>query len=123
MIENDITYKIIGCVYKVYNALGPGLLESVYEEALIYEMSKQGLKVDPQREVPIIYEGQQLGHNLRLDLIVDESIIIELKSVEELKKIYFKQLQTYLKLSGKKVGLLINFNTDDIRKSIHRVIM
>ena len=66
---------------------------------------------------------EQLGHNLRLDLIVDESVIIELKSVEELKKVYFKQLQTYLKLSGKKVGLLINFNTDDIKKSIHRVIM
>ena len=123
MTENDITYKIIGCVYKVYNALGPGLLESVYEEALIYEMSKQGLKVASQREIPIIYEGQQLGNNLRLDILVEESIIIELKSVEELKKIYFKQLQTYLKLSGKKVGLLINFNTDDIRKSIHRVIM
>lgn len=123
MACNDITYKIIGCAYQVYNQLGPGLLESVYEEALIYELRKVGLEVKSQVDVPIKYDGIVLSNPLRIDVLVNDSVILELKSVEELKKVHYKQLQTYLKLMDKKIGLLINFNTDNIRDGIHRVVM
>ena len=120
---NEVSYGIRGCVFNVYNALGPGLLESVYEEALIYELTKEGFKVESQKEVPIMYCGTLLRSTLRLDLLVNDAVILELKSVEELKPIHYKQVQTYLKLSNHKLGLLINFNTNNISKDIHRVIM
>mgnify|MGYP004451795945 CR=1 FL=1 len=120
---NEVSYGIRGCVFNVYNAFGPGLLESVYEEALIYELTKEGFKVEAQKEVPIMYCGTLLRSTLRLDLLVNDAVILELKSVEELKPIHYKQLQTYLKLSNHKLGLLINFNTNNISKDIHRVIM
>ena len=120
---NEVSYGIRGCVFNVYNALGPGLLESVYEEALIYELTKEGFKVESQKEVPIMYCGTLLRSTLRLDLLVNDAVIVELKSVEELKPIHYKQVQTYLKLSNHKLGLLINFNTNNISKDIHRVIM
>ena len=120
---NEVSYGIRGCVFNVYNALGPGLLESVYEEALIYELQKEGFKVESQKEVPIMYCGTLLRSTLRLDLLVNDAVIVELKSVEELKPIHYKQVQTYLKLSNHKLGLLINFNTNNISKDIHRVIM
>ena len=123
MTHNDITYKIIGCIYNVYNQLGPGLLESVYEEALIYELDKAELVVRSQVEVPIVYDDIYLSTPLRIDILVEDSIILELKSVEELKKVHYKQLQTYLKLTDRKLGLLINFNTDNIRNDIHRIAM
>ena len=122
MTDNEITYEIRGAIYDVYKALGPGLLESVYEEALVFELEQRGLTVDRQRQVPVIYKGNTLKTELRLDLLVEDRIIVELKSVEEMKNVYAKQLLTYLRLMDKKVGLLVNFNTDDILSSIKRVV-
>lgn len=123
MKDNDITYQIRGAIYKVYVALGPGLLESVYEEALAYELQKNGLKVERQVEVPIHYDGKKLKTSLRLDLLVEDRVIVELKSVMELQDVFFKQTRTYLRLLGLKVGILVNFNTDNIlQDSIHRVV-
>ena len=122
MTENDITYEIRGAIYDVYKALGPGLLESVYEEALVFELEQRGLSVERQKQVPIIYKGNVLKTELRFDLLVEDKVIVELKSVEEMKKVFSKQLLTYLRLLDKKVGLLVNFNTDNILQSIYRVI-
>lgn len=121
MTENEITYEIRGAIYDVYKALGPGLLESVYEEALCFELEQRGLNVERQKQVPLVYKGNVLKTELRLDLIVEDMVIVELKSVEEMKKVFAKQLLTYLRLMGKKVGLLVNFNTDDILTSITRI--
>ena len=121
--ENEISYEIRGAIYNVYKALGPGLLESVYEEALVYELQKRGLRVDRQVEVPIQYDGHLLKTPLRIDLLVEEKVVIELKSVMELQDVFFKQTRTYLRLSGLKLGILVNFNTDDILdESIFRVV-
>lgn len=122
MTENEISYEIRGAIYDVYKALGPGLLESVYEEALVFELEQRGLNVERQKQVPVIYKGNQLKSELRLDLLVEDKVIVELKSVEEMKKVFSKQLLTYLRLMDKKLGLLVNFNTDDILHSIHRII-
>ena len=121
MTDNELTYQIRGAIFEVYNALGPGLLESVYEEALVFELKQRGLKVETQKQVPIVYKGNVLQTELRLDIIVEDSVIVELKSVDEIKKVFGKQLLTYLRLMNKKVGLLVNFKTDDILKSIYRV--
>lgn len=106
----------------MYKALGPGLLESVYEEALVFELEQRGLTVERQRQVPILYKGNVLNTELRLDLLVEDSVIVELKSVEEMKKVFAKQLLTYLRLMDKRVGLLVNFNTEDILTSIKRIV-
>lgn len=122
MTDNDITYQIRGAIYDVYRKLGPGLLESVYEEAMTYELEKRGLTVERQLEVPIHYDGQILKTLLRLDLLVQKRIVVELKSVKELQEVYFKQTRTYLRLLDLKVGILVNFNTNNILKdSIHRI--
>ena len=102
--------------------MGPGLLESVYEEALVYELEQRCLKVERQKQVPISYKGNALKTNLRLDLLVEDCVIVELKSVEEMKKVFGKQLLTYLRLMNKRIGILVNFNTDNILNSITRVI-
>ena len=114
MSENEISYQIRGAIFEVYKALGPGLLESVYEEALIYELQKRGLKVERQKEVPIYYDGKQLSTALRLDMLVQDKVIIELKSVSEMKDVFYKQTLTYCKLLNKKLGILVNFNVNDI---------
>ena len=98
------------------------MLESVYEEALVYELKQRGLDVARQVEVPIIYKGNELKTPLRLDLLVNDQVIVELKSVEEMKSVFAKQLLTYLKLMDKRVGLLVNFNTNNVRESIKRII-
>ena len=121
MNTNDITYQIRGAIYDVYKELGPGLLESVYEEALCFELKQRGLTVERQVQVPVVYKGNMLNTELRLDILVENSIIVELKSVDEMKKVFAKQLLTYLRLMDKKVGLLVNFNTDDILTSISRI--
>ena len=122
MTDNEITYEIRGAIYDVYKNLGPGLLESVYEEALVYELEKRGLKVERQKEVPINYDGHILKTQLRLDLLVEDRVIVELKSVKEMQDVFWKQTRTYLRLLGLQVGILVNFNTDDILDdSIHRV--
>ena len=123
MTENAISYQIRGAIYDVYKALGPGLLESVYEEALTYELQKRGLKVERQREVPIHYDGHLLGTSLRLDMLVEDKVIIELKSVKELQDVFFKQTLTYLRLTNLHLGILVNFNVNDILdNAIHRVL-
>ncbi len=123
MTDNEITYEIRGAIYDVYKNLGPGLLESVYEEALVYELEKRGLKVERQKEVPINYDGHILKTQLRLDLLVEDRVIVELKSVKEMQDVFWKQTRTYLRLLDLKVGILVNFNTDNILDdSIHRVI-
>jgi GxxExxY protein len=122
MTENEITYEIRGAIYDVYKALGPGLLESVYEEALCFELQQRGLKVERQKHVPIIYKGNVLNTELRLDILVEDEVIVELKSVEEMKNVFGKQLLTYLRLLDKRLGLLVNFNTDNILNSITRVV-
>ena len=122
MTERQLTYKIRGAIYSVYNALGPGLLESVYEAALCYELRKQGLQVENQVKLDVMYDGTILPIDFRLDILVENSVIIELKSVEELKPVHHKQLLTYLRIANKHIGLLVNFNTDDINEGIFRKI-
>ena len=121
MIEENLTYQIRGAIFDVYNTLGPGLLESVYEEALVFELQQRGLKVERQVEVPILYKGQELKTALRLDLLIENTIIVELKSVEEMKPVFAKQLLTYLRLLDKRVGLLVNFSSNNIREGIIRI--
>ena len=122
MTDNELTYQIRGAIYDVYKTLGPGLLESVYEEALAFELQQRGLKVERQKQVPVIYKGNVLKTELRLDLLVEGRVIVELKSVEEMKKVFYKQLLTYLRLMNLKVGVLVNFNTDNILESMDRVV-
>ena len=122
MTDNEITYQIRGAIFNVYNELGPGLLESVYEEALCFELQQRGLTVERQVEVPIIYKGNTLKSPLRLDIIVNQQVIIELKSVEEMKPVFAKQLLTYLRLLDKRVGLLVNFSSNNIREGIQRIV-
>jgi len=122
LTDNEITYQIRGAIYDVYKNLGPGLLESVYEEALAFEIQQRGLKVDRQKQVPIIYKGNTLKTELRLDILVEDRVVVELKSVEEMKSVFYKQLLTYLRLMNLHVGLLVNFNTDNILESIERVV-
>lgn len=106
----------------VYNELGPGLLESVYEKALIHEFKLREIDVVSQIPVNIVYKGEVVGNDLRLDLLVDDTVVIELKSVEELKKVHFKQLRTYLKLLNKPEGWLMNFGAEDFVKGMVRII-
>lgn len=122
MTENEISYKISGAIFKVYNALGPGLLESIYQEALAYQLRKDGLDVKEQEPVPVYYDGHKLKDDLRLDMLVEDKVVVELKSVKELKEVYFKQTKSYIVLAHKKLGMLVNFTTDDIKSSIKRVV-
>ena len=123
MRENEITYEIRGAIYDVYKNLGPGLLESVYEEAMVYELQKRGLAVERQKEVPIRYDGHLLKTELRVDLLVEGMVVVELKSVEEMRAVFWKQTLTYLRLLDLKVGILVNFNVNDIlNNAIHRII-
>lgn len=123
MTENQISYQIRGAIYDVYKVLGPGLLESVYEEALCYELDQKGLKVERQKQVPVLYKGIVLKSDLRLDLLVEDKVIVELKSVSEMKDVFFKQTLTYCKLLNIKLGILVNFNVDDILDdAIFRVV-
>ena len=119
---NDLTYKIRGCIFEVYNTLGPGLLESVYENALMIEFKAQGINASNQVMLPVVYKGINLETDFRLDILVENQVVIELKSVEHLLPVHYKQIDTYLKLSGKQLGFLVNFNTDSINNNIHRRI-
>ena len=120
---NDITYKIIGCAYEVHKILGPGLLESTYETCLCYELEKQGLKFEKQKELMINYKGTTLNNGYRIDILVEDSIVLELKSVENLLPIHTAQILTYLKLSEHNLGFLINFNVTILQNGIHRYII
>ena len=122
MTENEISYKIVGAVYKVYNELGPGLLESVYEMALCYQLRKDGLNVQRQVKLDVVYDGHILPSDFRLDLLVEDKVIVELKSTLEMKEVFKKQLLTYLRISHKKLGLLVNFNTINLRDGMFRIV-
>ena len=122
MTENEISFEIRGAIYEVYNTLGPGLLESVYETALVTELRDiRRLKVAQQKHLDVFYKGNILPVDFRLDLLVEDKVIVELKSVDEMKKVYFKQLTTYLKISDRHLGILVNFNCTDINKNIWRI--
>lgn len=122
MHENEITFLIRGAIFKVYNTLGPGLLESSYEAAMGYELTQSGLIVEHQVPMPLVYQGLKLDVGYRIDLLVEKKVIIEIKSVERLLNVHHLQIMTYLRLSGKKVGLLVNFNTDELIENIIRKI-
>ena len=122
MTENEISYIVRGIVFDIYNNMGTGLYESVYEEILYFELKKAGLKVERQVEVPVIWKGIKMEKGFRADLIIENKVIIEIKSVETLLKIHFKQLSNYVKLTNLKLGLLINFNEADITKGIKRYV-
>lgn len=122
MTENDISGIIIGCSIEVHKSLGPGLLESAYQECLFYELQKAGLKVEKQKPLPLIYKDVKLDAGYRLDLIVDGRVIIEIKSIEVLNDIHTAQVLTYLKVSGCKVGLLINFNVLRLVDGLKRLV-
>lgn len=122
MTENEISYQIRGAIFNIYEKLGPGLLESAYETTLIYELKKRGLQVESQVPIPIIYEEIKLESVFRLDLLINKKVVIEIKSVEKLSPLHHKQLLTYLKLTGYKLGILVNFNSDEIFKNIIRKV-
>jgi GxxExxY protein len=120
--ENDISYRVIGAALAVQRELGPGLLESIYEQALAYELSQLGIHFQRQQAIPVHYKGQPLDGQLRLDLVVEDRLILELKSVEHIQPIHEAQLLTYLRLSGMRLGLLINFNALPLKHGIRRVV-
>lgn len=122
MTENDISYKIRGAIFNIYNALGPGLLESVYVAALEFELKKEGLIVKKEVAVPVYYENVKLEVGFRLDLLIEDKVIIEVKSVENLAEVHHKQVLTYLKLTELKLGILVNFNVDNIKSGIFRKV-
>ena len=122
MTENEISKVIFESALKVHRTLGPGLLESAYEECLFYELKKMGLKVEKQKPLPLIYEEVHMEVGYRLDLIIENKVIIEVKSVEALNDIHLAQILTYLKLSNCKLGMLINFNVDLVKNGIRRVV-
>ena len=121
-MDNQLTGEIIGAAIEVHRHLGPGLLESVYEEGLMYELSQQGLAVQRQLELPVIYKGKQLNTNYRIDLLVNNEVIVELKSVQRIENIHKAQLLTYLKMSKLRYGLLLNFNVAIMKQGICRLL-
>jgi len=122
MTENELSYKVIGIALEIHKQLGPGLLESVYENILSYELREAGMKVEQQLPMPLIYKDVHLECGYRLDLLVDDKLIIEIKSIEALAPVHFAQALTYLKLSKCKLALLINFNSALLKDNIHRIV-
>ena len=122
MTENDLSYMIRGAIFRVNTNVGPGLLESAYEMALCQELRNKGLDVQKQVGLPFIYGDEKLDIGYRIDILVENKVIIEVKSVESLAVVHYKQLLTYLKLSGMKLGILVNFNSNDMKSNIKRVV-
>jgi len=122
MTENEFSYKIIGAALEVHKTIGVGLLENAYEVALAYELKKLGLKVENQVSLPLKYKELSINNAYRIDLIVEDKVIIEIKSVLDIHPIFYSQVLTYLKLTNIKLGLLINFNTPLIKDGIHRIV-
>lgn len=114
MTENDISYKVRGIIFDIYNKLGPGLYESFYEEILAYELAKANLNFTRQKVLPVIWEEIKIDHGFRADIIVGNKVIIEIKSIEVITNIHYKQLLTYLRISNLKLGLLVNFNAEPV---------
>ena len=122
MHENEIAKIVVDTCFKIHVTLGPGLFESVYEEILYYELTKLGLKVERQKGIPVKWDNLTMDAGFRADLIVENKVIIELKSIESIAPVHQKQVQTYLKLTGLKLGLLINFNVNLIKDGIQRIV-
>lgn len=122
MRENDISYKIIGAAMELHKTLGPGLLESAYEAAFAYDLKELGLQVQTQVAMPLIYKEVRQDIGYRIDILVENKVIIEIKSVEKLAPVHFAQTLTYLKLADKRLALLINFNTKILKEGIHRIV-
>jgi GxxExxY protein len=123
LLHQELTSSILSCAYRVHTALGPGLLESAYEECLHYELDKKDILVIKQKPMPLIYEDRKLDLGYRIDLFVEGKVVIEVKSVEALNPIHLAQLMTYLKLSKCRIGFLINFNVESLKDGIRRVIL
>jgi len=122
MTENDLSKIAVNCAFKIHKKLGPGLLESAYQECLMYELKNQGLIVEKEKPMPLVYDTVKLDIGYRMDLLINNKLIIEIKSVESLNDVHLAQILTYLKLSGCKLGLLINFNVALIKNGIKRVV-
>ena len=122
MDENEISKIVFECAWKVHKILGPGLVESAYEECLFYELKKVGLKIEKHKALPLIYEEVKLDVGYRIDIIIENKFIVEVKSVESLNDVHLAQLLTYLRLSNCKLGLLINFNVSLLKNGVKRVI-
>lgn len=122
MHENELANKVIGYAIEIHRALGPGLLESAYEECLVYKLSTAGLKVEKQKAMPLVYEEVHLKFGYRIDLVVEEKLVVEVKSCDAIHPIFVAQTLTYMKLGGYKLGLIINFNVELLRDGIKRVI-
>ena len=119
---NNLTYLILKSAYKVHSELGPELLENAYEECLFYELNLQGVKVEKQKSLPLIYQDVKLDSGYRIDLLVDNRVVIEIKSVSSFNEVHTAQILTYMKLSKCKIGLLINFNVKSLKNGIKRLI-
>lgn len=122
MTENEIAKIVVNLCYKIHTKLGPGLLESVYEEILYFELTNAGLKTERQKAIPVIWENIKMNDGFRADLVVENKVIIELKSIDIIAPVHPKKLLTYLRVSGLKLGLLINFNTALIKDGIQRIV-
>jgi len=120
---NDITHEILDAAYKVHTALGPGFLESAYKACLAYELKKKGLKIEVEKPVPLIYEEVKLEYGYRIDILVEEKVVIELKTVDSFNDVHIAQVLTYLRFAEKKIGLLINFNVKSLKAGIKRLIL
>ena len=123
LTENEISKTILDCAFKVHTALGPGLLESAYRECLAYEINKMGLIVEKEKPLPLIYEEVKLDCGYRIDLLIENKVVIELKTVEAFNDVHIAQTLTYMKLSGCKLGLLLNFYTKSLKNGIKRLIL
>lgn len=119
---DEITYAVIGAAFKVHRQLGPGLLERFYQAAMEIQLKEDGFDVKAQAPVKVMYNGHSLGEDCRIDLLVENAVVVELKSVEYLAPVYHRQILSYLRLAGKSVGLLINFNEPDLKDGIHRIV-
>lgn len=122
MVENELSKIVIGCAIEVHRQLGPGLLESAYQECLYYELCNQGLSIEKEKPMPIVYKDIKLDHGYRIDLLVENKLVIELKTVECFTDVHIAQVLTYLNLGGYKLGLLINFHTTLLKNGIKRII-
>ncbi len=122
MERNQITEKIIGCAIEVHRNLGPGLLESAYEECLVFELSKAGLRVDRQKAVPVVYKDIKLDCGYRIDILVEDTVVIELKVVDAINPVHEAQILTYMHFANKDIGLLINFNVTVLKNGIKRFV-
>ena len=123
LLHQELTSSILNCAYKVYSALGPGLLESAYEECLFYELDKIGVSAIKQKPMPLVYDNKKLDIGYRIDLFIEEKVIFEIKSVDVLNPVHTAQLMTYLKLSKCRIGFIINFNVQSLKDGIKRIIM